>query len=184
MLPLAATTFQQIVGASRMIAVERRGAVVGLCYVAPDGKGLDTVARWEFGGLHLSPALRGRGLGTLLSTVAIAAVTHTDTKPVMGYVHQANPDGMGLLVRRLGFLVTDRTVRLGPDDAPGYLRRDSAGCATAHVLRLPDAAKARLADSLEHFGSGPGDSSLSASPRLSESLFPSGPSEVARRLRT
>ncbi|MDX3322935.1 GNAT family N-acetyltransferase [Streptomyces sp. ME03-5684b] len=152
MLPVTSTAFQQIVKARQMVVVERQGEIVGLCYVKPDGKELDTVSRWEFGGLHLSPALRGRGLGTLLSSVAITAVTRADPKPVMGYVHQDNPAGMGLLVHRLGFVVTDQKVRLGPDDAPGHLRRDSAGCATAHVLRLPDAARARLSDDLERIG--------------------------------
>lgn len=151
-LPLAPTTFHEMVEERQVVAIEREGEVVGLCYVKPDGKELDDVARWEFGGLHLAPALRGRGLGAMLSTVAIAAVTHGNRRPVMGYVHQDNHDGLGLLVHRLGFIVTDQTVRLGPDHAPGYLRRDSAGFATANVLRLPDAAMARIADDLERLG--------------------------------
>lgn len=183
MLPLAPTAFRQIVEDDQMLAVERRGEIAGICYVKPDGKELDTVARWEFGGLHLSPVLRGRGLGTLLSTVAITSVTHADRKPVMGYVHRDNSEGMGLLVHRLGFVVTDRTVRLGPDDAPGHLRRDSAGFATAGVLRLPDAAIERLADRLEHLVDGSRGSSLPVLPRLSDGLFPSGPHAVVRRLR-
>ncbi|WP_331727936.1 GNAT family N-acetyltransferase (plasmid) [Streptomyces coelicoflavus] len=152
MLPVPPAAFQQMVEARQMVVVERQGQVAGLCYVKPDGKGLDAVPRWEFGGLHLVPGLRGRGLGTLLSAVAITAVTRADPKPVMGYVHQDNSAGMGLLVHSLGFVVTDQKVRLGPGDAPGHLRRDDAGFATAHVLRLPDAARARLSDGLEHIG--------------------------------
>ncbi|MFF6995848.1 GNAT family N-acetyltransferase [Streptomyces sp. NPDC008313] len=184
MLPLAPTAFRRIVEKDQMLAVERHGEIAGLCYVKPDGKELDTVPRWEFGGLHLSPALRGRGLGTLLSTVAIASVTHSDRKPVMGYVHQDNSAGMGLLVHRLGFAVTDRTIRLGPDDAPGHLRRDSAGFATANVLRLPDAATARLADRLEHLVDGSRGSSPPVRLRLRDVLFPAGLHEAVRRLRT
>ncbi|KAF2775055.1 hypothetical protein STPH1_7242 [Streptomyces sp. OM5714] len=149
-MPSAA--FQRMVGAGQLVAVERRGQIAGLCYVKPDGKELDSVSRWEFGGLHLSPVLRGQGLGTLLSAVAITAVTRADPKPVMGYVHQDNPAGLGLLVHSLGFVVTDQKVRLGPDEAPGHLRRDSAGFATAHVLQLPDAARTRLFAGLEHIG--------------------------------
>ncbi|GGL84532.1 hypothetical protein GCM10010095_81660 [Streptomyces anthocyanicus] len=152
MLPVPPAAFQRMVNARQLVAVERRGQIAGLCYVKPDGKELDSVSRWEFGGLHLSPVLRGRGLGTLLSAVAITAVTRADPKPVMGYVHRDNPAGMGLLVHSLGFVLTDQNVRLGPNDAPGHLRRDSAGFATAHILQLPDAARMRLSAGLEHIG--------------------------------
>jgi len=172
-LPLGPSTFQQIVEARQVVAIEHRGEVAGLCYVKPDGKELDDDARWEFGGLYLAPDLRGLGLGTVLSAVAIAAATAADRKPVMGYVHQANLDGLALLVHRLGFIVTDQTIRLGPDDAAGYLRRDSAGFATAKVLHLPDAAIVRIAADVERVASGARTHAMQFPVRLAGGLFPS-----------
>ncbi|MEF9915476.1 GNAT family N-acetyltransferase [Streptomyces sp. P5-A9] len=184
LLPLASATFQQIVEERQAFAIELRGYMAGLCYVKPDGKELDSVARWEFGGLYLAPALRGLGLGAVLSTVAIAAVTHAGRKPVMGYVHQDNHVGLGMLVRRLGFTMTDQTVRLGPHDASGHLRRDSDGCATAHVLCLPEAGMECIADDLEHLGDSSWSHATQLSLRLADGLFPSGLHEVVRNLRT
>lgn len=182
-LPLASTTFREIIEERQMITVERDGTITGLCYVKPDGKELDEVPRWEFGGLYLAPAARGLGLGTLLSKVAIAAVTHANRKPVMGYVHQENHEGLGLLIHRLGFTVTDQTVRLGPNHAPGYLRRDSAGFATANVLHLSRAGLARIADDLEYLCDGLSDHHTRISFRFAEGLFPSSLAEVAKQLR-
>jgi len=152
--PLPDNMFRQVIEEHQAIAVEQGGEIAGICYVKPDGKELDDVVRWEFGGLFLAPSLRGLGLGALLSSVAIAAVARADGRPVMGYVHQDNQEGLGLVVHRLGFRMPRRTIRLGPDDAAGYLRRDSAGFATANVLRLPDAAMARIADAVEHLDDG------------------------------
>ncbi|RSM76479.1 hypothetical protein DL991_25055 [Amycolatopsis sp. WAC 01375] len=84
----------------------------------------------------------------------------------MGYVHHENHDGLGLLVHRLGFVATGQTVRLGPDEAPGYLRRDSAGYATARVLSLPDTAMARIADEQQRLRDGSGAPSQRFSVRL------------------
>ncbi|MFD2472282.1 GNAT family N-acetyltransferase [Amycolatopsis silviterrae] len=182
-LPLPRDTFRRIVEERQAIAVEQGGEIAGICYVKPDGKELDDVVRWEFGGLFLAPALRGLGLGALLSSVAIAAVARADGKPVMGYVHQDNQEGLGLLVRRLGFRMTGQTIRLGPDDAAGYLRRDSAGFAAANILRLPDAALARIADAVEHLDDGSRSRSGRIPVRLADGLFPAGPREAAQCLR-
>lgn len=181
-LPLSDDTFRQIVEERQAIAVEQGGEIAGICYVKPDGKEFDDVVRWEFGGLFLAPSLRGLGLGALLSSVAIAAVARADGKPVMGYVHQDNQESLGLLVHRLGFRMTRRTIRLGPDEAAGYLRRDSAGFATANVLSLPDAAMARIADVVEHLDDGLRSRSGRISVRLADGLFPAGPQEAAPAL--
>ncbi|WP_033295493.1 GNAT family N-acetyltransferase [Amycolatopsis jejuensis] len=172
-LPLTSAAVRQMVEARQLFAVLDGGKIVGLCYAKPDGKELDDVARWELGGLHLAPELRGRGIGVALCAIVIAAVVYVEPKPVMGYVHQANTEVRGLL-ERLGFGKTGQVIRLGPDEAPGYLRRDEAGFATADVFRLADGALARIGADL-----------ASAGPafRLEDGLFAGGLGEAADRLR-
>ncbi|GIJ46781.1 hypothetical protein Val02_36670 [Virgisporangium aliadipatigenens] len=175
MLPIGRDAFDELVAAGQLFALARRGALVGICYVKPDGKNLDEVPRWEYGGVHVSPDLRRTGLGTALSAVAVAAVSHDAPKPVMAYVHQANLEPLAMIVGRLGFVFTGKSIRLGPEQAPGYLRRDADGYATADVLELPPHAVGRLADGLELLDR--------RTVRLADDLFPTGLETAAENLR-
>lgn len=177
LLPLSPGEFQNLVNARQVFGLRHRDEIAGLCYVKPDGKELDDVPRWEFGGVYLDPSLRGLGLGVALSAVAIAGVTDADRKPVMAYIHQDNHEPRGL-VRRLGFVSTGRTVSLAPDEARGYLRRDAAGIAVADVLELSESGLARIADCLDRFG-GRADVSV----RLSAELMRPLRVDVAAELR-
>ncbi|MFI5843869.1 GNAT family N-acetyltransferase [Catenuloplanes sp. NPDC051500] len=150
LLPLTPEAFAELVEAGTLLAVHRDDRIVGVCYVKPDGKNLDDVLRWEIGGIHLDPAVRGYGLGEALTAVRITQAIGIAPRPVMAYVHRENREPRGYL-RRLGFADTGRTVRLGPTDAAGYLRRDAAGDAVADVLTLAPPALSRLATWLEDF---------------------------------
>ncbi len=183
LLPLAPETFRHVVDARQLFALEQPIGIAGLCYVKPDSKHVDDVPRWELGGLYLADTMRGLGLGVALSMVAIAAVTHADPKPIMAYVHQDHRDPLGLAIHRLGFVPTRQTIRLGPDEARGFLRRDAAGFAVADVLRLPEAALTRVADWLEGFDGSVAGRDAHTSLRLADGLFPSGLSEIASDLR-
>lgn len=172
-LPLPRNSFEEITKHRQAFVVEADGQIAGFCYVKPDGKELDDVARWEFGGLYLEPALRGQGIANVLSAVAIAQVTRADPKPVMAYVHRENTDGLDLLVQRLGFEAQDQVIRIGPDELKGHLRRDGSGFATAHVLQLPDTSQTRVAAILERFANDPANPSQPTTLTLAEGLFPS-----------
>jgi hypothetical protein len=100
----------------------------------------------------------------------------------MGYVHQENQGVRGVLVR-LGFAPTGQTIRLGPDEARGFLRRDAAGVAVADVLTIPPLALHALADWVESFGGTIAGRGGRVEIALSDDLFRNGPVGVAAAVR-
>nr|WP_221382877.1 GNAT family N-acetyltransferase [Actinoplanes polyasparticus] len=179
-LPMARNQFFELVDAGQLLSLHRDAELVGLCYFAPDGKGLDEIARWELGGLHLAPIARGFGLATVLLKVAVAEALCAEPRPVMGYVHQENEAVRSVLLR-LGFAPTGRTLRLGPDEARGFLRRDAAGLTTADVLTIPPAALYLLADWVETVDDKTFDSRVEVA--LSDDLWRDGRADVAAAVR-
>lgn len=144
LLPIDRRRFAELADQRRLHALGRDGLIVGLCYVRPDANGRDPNAGWEYGGLYLDPAVRGHGHAVALSTDALRCALREALRPVRAYVHHEHRGTIRPLLDRLGFVSTGLSISLGPEEAPGYLRRDQAGVARADVLELTGEAVDRI----------------------------------------
>lgn len=131
---------------------ESRTHIVGACYVkAGDADAELDISAYEFGGVCVSDNVRGLGVGTFVSTVAIATVvaqTHMRERTLIAHVHELNPLPRGLL-RRLGFAPTGKQV--SAPDAPTSMRRNPDGMVIGDEFRFEQHAFAVIADVVEEF---------------------------------
>jgi GNAT superfamily N-acetyltransferase len=146
--PRTPEQFRELVDARQLFILRDVGEVAGLCYVKPD----EDAAQWEFGGIFVHPALRGRGAAGALGRVAISAAYQLDEpNELIAHVHEANPDPRGLLVNQLGFVATGEQEGPPPEMAPQSMRRNEEGLVVGDVFRFERAELAGFADWFEAF---------------------------------
>jgi GNAT superfamily N-acetyltransferase len=126
------------------VTPEHRTRIVAACYLKAE------THAYEFGGVCVSPSVRGHGVGTFLGQVAIATVLaqSNQVNRLIAHVHEDNELPRHMLAR-MGFQQTSE--RVVADDAPASMRRNSAGKVVGDVFRFEEAAFATLADHLEGF---------------------------------
>jgi predicted GNAT family acetyltransferase len=144
--PRGRDEFASLASSRQLFALKTPEHVVGLCYVA-QGDG-----RWEFGGIYVSEALRGRGAASALGRVAIAtAYLNLNPDELIAHVHEFNEAPRSLLTEQLGFAATG-TQEVPPADAPPLsMRRNEDGQVVGDVFRHDRTSLIEFADWFEAF---------------------------------
>lgn len=132
--------------------------IIGMCYVMkgdePEGD-LAGKLRWEFGGVCVSNNLRGYGLGSAISTIAISSHCVLELPQngarLIAHVHEDNDLPRRMLEKQLGFI--QRGQEIPPSEiVPSTLRRNAEGNVVGDLYVFQAPTLSKFADWLEAMG--------------------------------
>jgi GNAT superfamily N-acetyltransferase len=128
----------------QLFAAAEGGRFLACCYMKPDdGDG------YEFGGVLVDEAARGRKVGSTLGRVALAVVSAmASPDEIIAHVHEENELPRPLL-QRLGFVPTG--TKDGPPDAPPGMKRNAEGKVVGDVYKFDFSQFVAIADWLDAF---------------------------------
>lgn len=145
MWPRDEAEFNDLVEGRELFLLFDRGTVRGICYCSPGDD------RWEFGGIYVVPALRGRGAAVALGRVAIGlAYAYDSPTKLIAHVHEFNSAPRNLLTEQLGFVDTGQS-EVPPIEPPKSMRRNDAGQVVGDVFEFQPNALSEFADWFEQF---------------------------------
>jgi GNAT superfamily N-acetyltransferase len=142
--PRTLREIQEMAEDGQLFAAAEDGRFLACCYMKPDdGDG------YEFGGVLVHHAARGRKVGSTLGRVAIAVVSAmASPDEIIAHVHEEN-DLPRPLLQSLGFVATG--TKDGPPTAPPGMKRNAEGKVVGDVYKFDFSCFVAIADWLDAF---------------------------------